>query len=314
MAVLVSICIPSYKNIALLTKCLSSVLDQTFNDYELIISDDTPDTSIEDFLKIFLNDKIYTYHRNATALGAPENWNKAVSLANGTYIKVLHHDDRFTSKHSLQKFVDAALRNTNASFLFCDCLVEFKKKKNNYAHLITNTQLKRLQKQPEFLFFRNCIGGPSSTFYKRDVLINYNSNYKWLVDIEFYLRYLQQHPNFCVIREPLITSHSGAEGQITGQVINDKQLMISEHLSLFATIYTNKLNTSKSKEFFAELFERFDINDFTSLQNEFKIPEVIIPFIKNSLNESKKITWWKKIKKRLLTSRYNKRIFKLERF
>jgi glycosyltransferase involved in cell wall biosynthesis len=314
MAVLVSICVPCYKNIALLTKCLSSVLEQTFTDYELIISDDTPDTSIENFLKLFLNDKVYTYHRNAQALGSPENWNKAISLANGIYIKVLHHDDYFSSKHSLQKFIDIALQNTTASFLFCDCKVELEKTEANYEHNITNTQLKRLQQQPEFLFFRNCIGAPSSTFYKREVLLNYNKSYKWLVDVEFYIRFLKQAPNFCVIREALITTFSGAKGQITGQVINDKHIIISEHLNLFSAIYNKQLNTTKSKEFFYELFERFNIKDFNSLQNEFQISEILIPFLKDVFIESEKLIWWKKIKKRLLTSRYNKRTFKLERF
>lgn len=314
MAVLVSICIPCYKNIALLTKCLSSVLEQTFTDYELIISDDTPDNSIENLLKLFLNDKVYIYHRNTEALGSPQNWNKAVSLAKGTYIKVLHHDDSFSSKHSLQKFVDIALKNTNASFLFCDCKVAFEKTENNYEHKITNTQLKRLQQKPEFLFFRNCIGAPSSTLYKREVFLNYDKNYKWLVDVEFYIRFLKQESDFCVIRKPLITTFNGATGQVTGQVINDKQLIISEHLNLFSAIYNKQLNTSKSKEFFYELFEQFNIKDFNSLQHEFHITETLMPFFKDVFIESKKLAWWKKIKKRLLTSRYNKLIFKLERF
>ena len=48
---LVSICIPTYKQIPYLKKCIESVLKQDFEDYELIITDDSPDDSVEVFLK-----------------------------------------------------------------------------------------------------------------------------------------------------------------------------------------------------------------------------------------------------------------------
>jgi glycosyltransferase involved in cell wall biosynthesis len=55
MKKLVSICIPTYKQTEYLKKCLESILAQDFKDYELIISDDTPDDTIELFLKVTLN-------------------------------------------------------------------------------------------------------------------------------------------------------------------------------------------------------------------------------------------------------------------
>ena len=85
---LVSICIPTYKQTEYLKKCLESLLAQDFKDYELIISDDTPDDSIEQFLKTILKDHSYSYTRNIPALGMPENWNSAIKKAEGKYIKI----------------------------------------------------------------------------------------------------------------------------------------------------------------------------------------------------------------------------------
>ena len=103
---LVSICIPTYKQITYLKKCIESVLKQDFEDYELIITDDSPDDSIKNFLKDSLKNKAYFYKRNNPALGSPENWNSALRLAKGKYIKLMHHDDFFTQANSLRLMVE----------------------------------------------------------------------------------------------------------------------------------------------------------------------------------------------------------------
>src|SRR4051812_23131736 len=102
---LVSICIPVYKQTTYLEKCLQSVLEQDFKDFELIISDDTPDDSLEVFIKDLLKDREYTYHRNQPALGSPENWNSAIDKSSGKYLKIMHHDDFFTKTDSLRLMV-----------------------------------------------------------------------------------------------------------------------------------------------------------------------------------------------------------------
>ena len=49
-----SVIIPNYNNAFYLEKCLKSVLNQTFNNYELIIIDDvSTDNSVEVIKKIF---------------------------------------------------------------------------------------------------------------------------------------------------------------------------------------------------------------------------------------------------------------------
>ena len=44
---LISICIPAYKRIDYLQKLLDSISIQTFKDYEVIVTDDSPDESVE---------------------------------------------------------------------------------------------------------------------------------------------------------------------------------------------------------------------------------------------------------------------------
>ena len=49
----VSICIPVYKQVECLHRALNSIRDQTFQDYEIIVTDDTPDDSIKNMMENF---------------------------------------------------------------------------------------------------------------------------------------------------------------------------------------------------------------------------------------------------------------------
>lgn len=313
MKVLVSICIPAYKQPLLLKKAIESVLMQLYTNYEIIISDDTPDDSVKKIIEDFNEPKI-SYFKNEKPLGSPDNWNNAIKQAKGDLIKVLHHDDYFTNKDSLQKFVSALEADPKTGFAFSYSDIYFKRTNEHYLHKQSNAQLKRLKAEAEFLFFRNCIGAPSAVIFKKDETITFNKNYKWLVDVEFYIHYLKKHKNFICIPEGLVTVVDGGEDQITQEVSRNKELVLKENLNLFSAIYSDKSNTKKSLLFFQELFVQFGINNYEELRSEVEIPKNIDNFIKEVFIDLPKNSLLKKFKKRLLTSRYNKRIFKIERF
>lgn len=100
----VSICIPAYKHIDFLRRCLNSILEQRFTDYEVVITDDSPDDSLQKLVEEYSDERI-KYFKNKKALGSPLNWNEGIKKANGEYIKILHHDDWFSSPDSLEKYV-----------------------------------------------------------------------------------------------------------------------------------------------------------------------------------------------------------------
>src|SRR5215469_11343388 len=95
----VSICIPAFQQPTCLRRALDSVFFQTFKDYEVIISDDSTDNSVENVVREYNRERAgVKYHKNAVTKGSPENWNAAIELATGEYIKILHHDDCFSGK------------------------------------------------------------------------------------------------------------------------------------------------------------------------------------------------------------------------
>src|SRR4051812_41659914 len=104
----ISICIPAYKRIDDLKRLLNSISQQTFKNFEVIVSDDSPDDSVEQLCTAYTTSLNLIYYNNTPALGTPENWNAAIRKANGTWIKLMHDDDYFASDESLQIYVDAA--------------------------------------------------------------------------------------------------------------------------------------------------------------------------------------------------------------
>ena len=88
----VSVIIPTYNNVESLKRTLNSVLVQDFEDYEVIITDDSDNESLQKFLLNYPLPKI-KYFKNSKKLGSPENWNEGLRIACGEYIKIMHHDD-----------------------------------------------------------------------------------------------------------------------------------------------------------------------------------------------------------------------------
>jgi glycosyltransferase involved in cell wall biosynthesis len=83
---LVSIGMPLYNDEDFLEESLNSLLNQTFSNFELIISDDaSTDNSSEICKKYKDNDKKIKYYRNEKNLGEIANFNKALSFAKGKY-------------------------------------------------------------------------------------------------------------------------------------------------------------------------------------------------------------------------------------
>ncbi len=96
--VLVSVCVVTYNSEATVLETLDSILNQTYQNIELIVSDDcSKDNTIEkctqwreQHINRFVDIKILTVSENS---GVPANCNRAVAAANGKWIKIIAADD-----------------------------------------------------------------------------------------------------------------------------------------------------------------------------------------------------------------------------
>jgi len=89
---LISVCIPAYNNQDFIAFAIESVLNQTYGNYELIITDDKSSDHTVSVIKGFSDPRI-RFLQNDVNLGIGGNWNKALSCASGKYVKLLCGDD-----------------------------------------------------------------------------------------------------------------------------------------------------------------------------------------------------------------------------
>lgn len=116
----VSILVPSYNHGAFLADCLSSVIDQTFTDWQLILVDDrSQDVSLEVARDYSKNDSRIHVHQNESNLGTYGTLDKALSLASSKYVAILNSDDRW-HRDKLDKQVN--LLDAQPHLAFCYCL------------------------------------------------------------------------------------------------------------------------------------------------------------------------------------------------
>lgn len=88
-----SILIPTKNGINLLSHTITSIINQTYDNWEIIISDNCSEENIGDYIEtIDLKGKIIYYRQNEP-VSVTENWNTANNLATGDYIIMLGDDD-----------------------------------------------------------------------------------------------------------------------------------------------------------------------------------------------------------------------------
>ncbi len=88
----VSFCMSTYKRPDFLRTQIGSLLQQTFNDFEIVISDNDPEGSGREAISQF-NDKRIDYQVNPENLGMVKSFNKSLSRARGEFVVMITDDD-----------------------------------------------------------------------------------------------------------------------------------------------------------------------------------------------------------------------------
>ncbi len=92
---LISVVLPVYNRKKYLGQAIDSVLQQTYQNWELIIADDNSDKETQDFLENYTSIPQINIYYSSTNLGLFPNLNKAIKRCKGKYIIILCSDDIF---------------------------------------------------------------------------------------------------------------------------------------------------------------------------------------------------------------------------
>lgn len=230
----VSVCIPAFRQPALVKRAVASVFSQTFQDFEIVITDDSEFDEVAEAISAWHGDPRLVYRRNSTRLGSPENWNASMRLARSELIKFLHHDDWFSQNNALERFVAVMDANPHINFSFSACNACEDDGQLIFVHKPQAAQIKLLRKHPWALQFGNFIGAPSVTIFRRQTDFQFDSRLRWVVDIDGYLKLLGGCPQFVFLAEPLVCISANGAHQVTRSVAADSASRILEHLHLYA--------------------------------------------------------------------------------
>lgn len=113
---MVTIVVPVYNAEKTLTRCIGSVLRQTYSDWELILVDDGSTDSSLDISRQFAKDDSRIHVISKTNGGVSSARNQGLRSANGEYIAFLDSDDRLC-----EDALDVLIKNIEASQT--DCVV-----------------------------------------------------------------------------------------------------------------------------------------------------------------------------------------------
>src|SRR5436190_3693526 len=102
----VSIGLAVYNGEKYLSQTLDSIVDQTFGDFELVISDNASSDGTEDICRQYAaRDARIRYSQSPVNIGLTNNFNRAFRLSSGQYFRWAAADDVFAPT-SLERCVD----------------------------------------------------------------------------------------------------------------------------------------------------------------------------------------------------------------
>lgn len=243
----VSIVMPTYKKLGYLKIARNSVLNQTYTDYEIIITDDSQNDVIKDYISRLNNEKI-RYFNNRPALRQAANHTAGMKQARGEFIKILHDDDYFLTNDALYKMVRLLEDNPDCDFAHVN---------NIQVDLLTGRVIRKrraqkyvglARKEPLSIFKRNAIGAPSVTIFR-----NYNDTFfdekmRLYIDTDFYINYLLKHPKIAFSKEHLIAIGENPE-QDTHKVAEDKDIFVFESIYIYKKYEGAILKSEIKKDF-----------------------------------------------------------------
>lgn len=120
---LVSVIVPNYNHAKYLHQRIDSILNQSFQDFELILLDDcSTDNSREILSSYAIDPHVSHLVFNESNSGSPfAQWEKGIALAQGEWIWIAESDD-WADEQFLEKMLSAANTNPTAGLLYSKAL------------------------------------------------------------------------------------------------------------------------------------------------------------------------------------------------
>jgi glycosyltransferase involved in cell wall biosynthesis len=212
----ISAILPTYKRARVLGRAIKSVLDQTFQDFELIIIDDNSNDGTEELVKGFNSEKIRYYCQEAKTSPAKAR-NRGIQLALGKYIAFQDSDDQWMPNKLEKQFVELEKSPAEVGVCYCKCEIITKYMKSYLPQKwISPTEGKIFES-----LLKDSFIGPQVAMIKREGFErvgSFNEKFAVYEDYDLFLR-LSKHYDFSYINEPLVTIYPQNDSISKNQIV-----------------------------------------------------------------------------------------------
>jgi glycosyltransferase involved in cell wall biosynthesis len=113
----ISVCLLAHNNGRYIGSAIDSVLAQSFEDWEMLISDDASSDETLEIIRRYQSDRRIRYIRHRNNLKQGANWAFAISHTNSPLISTLHADDVW-EKHALKSYYLAFTETENVDLVW----------------------------------------------------------------------------------------------------------------------------------------------------------------------------------------------------
>ncbi|MDR3215710.1 MAG: glycosyltransferase [Bacilli bacterium] len=148
--------IPIYNGMKFINKCLDSIINQSYDDWEIIIINDgsTDDSQliVENYIKSHYNYKISLINTENNGHAIARNY--GMEQASGEYIWFVDVDDYLYEKDSLAKVVKH-LNDFNPDVLICSVYETDFNKRNKIWHYTNKAKMITIKDMPRLVFKQN---------------------------------------------------------------------------------------------------------------------------------------------------------------
>lgn len=170
----VSLSIPQYNRIEYLLKSLAVIEDQTYENIEVVISDDCSTDDTEKEIKSLISVYKYpiVYKRNEYNLGYDRNYRQSIELASGDYCFILGNDDTLSEKEAITELVSFLEANDRPDIGVCN----FHEQNNpGEVYKRANTTGVMGYGYETAMKYYSCFSFVAGVIYKREVFLKYNT-------------------------------------------------------------------------------------------------------------------------------------------
>ena len=212
----VSVIVPVYNVEKYITRCLTSLVNQTIDDLEIILVNDGSTDNSEKLIKQFKKDYkniIYVKKENG---GLSSARNFGLIYATGEYIAFLDSDD-YVDKSIYQKMYEKA-KATNSDYVECDFIWKYPDNEKIDVGFRYKDKKEMFEKARVVAW---------NKLIKREIIINNKLEFPvglYYEDVEFFYKLLPYINNFSFVEEPLIYYVQRGNSIVNKQDARTKQI------------------------------------------------------------------------------------------